>query len=74
MIDSDISIRSKAFDWLVEQKSLHGDVLPRRPLLQKGFIFQGESVPLVSAQGIFKPRIMELPLSITTSPESQYDD
>ena len=74
MFDFDISIRSKAFNWLVEQTSIHGDVLPRRPLLEKGFIFQGESVPLVSAQGIFKPRIMELPISITTSPESHYDD
>lgn len=74
MLNSDISIRSKAFDWLVEQTSIHGDVLPRRPLLERGFDFQGETVPLVSAQGIFKPRIMELPISITTSPKGPYDD
>jgi putative restriction endonuclease len=74
MVDTDIPIRTKAFDWLTEQSSIHGDVLPRRPLLEKGFIFRGENVPLLSAQGIFKPRIMNLPISITTSPESPYDD
>jgi len=32
-------------------------------------------VPLVSPQGIFKPKLLpEIPLSITTTPESPYDD
>ena len=74
MNDIDSSIRSTAFDWLAEQTSIHGDVLPRRPLLEKGFLFKDEFVPLVSAQGIFKPRLMNLPLSITTSPKGPYDD
>lgn len=50
-----------------------GDVLPRE-FLQKGFEFQGERVPLVAPQGIFKPRIMDLPLSITTTPHGPYQD
>jgi putative restriction endonuclease len=74
MNSSDASIRSKTFDWLAEQTSIHGDVLPRRPLLEKGFAFGDAVVPLVSAQGIFKPAIMDLPLSITTSPKGPYDD
>lgn len=72
-MNTDMMVRVKAFDWLAEQVDIHGDVLPRQ-LLQEGFAFQGQQVPLISPQGIFKPRIMALPLSITTSPSSPYDD
>jgi len=49
-------------------------VLPRQ-ILQKGFIHNGHRVPLLGPQGIFKPKIIpEIPLSITTSPKSPYDD
>ena len=38
-------------------------------------IWQGQRVPLVSAQGIFKPRVLpEIPLTITTSPNGAYED
>ncbi len=72
-MDNDLSIRLAAFTWLSEQTEILGDVLPRT-LLQKGFSFQSEQIPLVSPQGIFKPRAMDLPLSITTAPEGPYDD
>ena len=72
-MDRDMMIRIAAFDWLTGQIDIHGDVLPRT-LLQEGFEFQGQRVPLISPQGIFKPRIMDLPLSITTSLTSPYDD
>jgi putative restriction endonuclease len=72
-MDTDMTIRMKAFDWLASQVDIHGDVLPRT-LLQAGFEFQGQRVPLISPQGIFKPRIMDLPLSITTSFTSAYGD
>ena len=72
-MDTDLSIRLAAFKWLAEVTDAHGDVLPRS-LLAEGFQFNGERVPLIAPQGIFKPRIMELPLSITTSPEGPYDD
>jgi putative restriction endonuclease len=72
-MDTDMMIRTKAFDWLAGQVDVHGDVLPRT-LLQAGFEFQGQRVPLISPQGIFKPKIMELPLSITTSFTSPYGD
>ena len=72
-IDQDHAIRSEAFRWLTETTGIYGDVLPRT-LLQQGFNFQGERIPLVSPQGIFKPRLMELPLSIATTQQGPYQD
>ena len=72
-MDIDLQVRLAAFNWLSEQVNLHGDVLPRR-LLEQGFEFQGQRIPLVAPQGIFKPQILELPLSITTAPKGPYDD
>jgi putative restriction endonuclease len=69
----DSQIRLAAFDWLVEQVRLNNDVLPRK-LLEHGFDFRGKRIPLVSPKGIFKPRQMEYPLSITTTPRSIYKD
>jgi putative restriction endonuclease len=72
-MDTDLEVRIAAFDWLSKQVSLHGDVLPRK-LLEQGFEFQGQRLPLVAPQGIFKPKILDLPLSITTAPRGPYDD
>ncbi|MGO8942440.1 MAG: HNH endonuclease [Syntrophobacteraceae bacterium] len=72
-VDRDLAIRLATFAWLAVQTAALGDVLPRE-LLQKGFEFQGERVPLVAPQGIFKPRIMDLPLSIATIPHGPYRD
>ncbi len=48
-------------------------------MLAQGFLFEGQRVPLLGPQGIFKPRVCRLPLSITTVParedqERPYDD
>ncbi len=72
-MDIDLQVRLAAFNWLSEQVNSHGDVLPRQ-LLQQGFEFQGQRIPLVAPQGIFKPQILDLPLSITTAPKGPYDD
>ncbi len=69
----DAAIRMAAFSWLAEQVALHDDVLPL-DVLRKGFEFDGQRVPLVGPQGIFKPALAALPLSITTAPEGPYDD
>ncbi|MFW6010535.1 MAG: hypothetical protein ACOC9H_01320 [Gemmatimonadota bacterium] len=69
----DHATRAAAFDWLTEQVDRHGDVLPWT-LLREGFEVQGERVALVSMQGIFKPRQMELPLSIRSSPSGPCED
>jgi putative restriction endonuclease len=71
--DRDIAVRLEAFRWLTEAAEVHGDVLPRA-LLQEGFEFEGERIPLVAPQGIFKPRAMRFPLSITTTPKGPYHD
>lgn len=73
MDELDRQIRLSAFQWLEEQVTLHGDVLPREHLL-RGFSFGNERIPLLSPQGIFKPRLLKLPLTITTAPRGPYDD
>jgi putative restriction endonuclease len=72
-MDIDLQVRLAAFNWLSEQVTSYGDVLPRK-LLEQGFEFQGQRVPLIAPQGIFKPQILDLPLSITTAPKGPYDD
>jgi putative restriction endonuclease len=69
----DTRVRQAAFTWLTEQVELHGDVLPRSVLAQ-GFTFDGNRVPLLGPQGIFKPRVLDMPLSITAIPSGPYDD
>jgi putative restriction endonuclease len=64
----DAAVRKAAFEWLEVKCALHGSTLPR-DVLSKGFQFEGQRVPLVAPQGIFKPAVCpELPLTITTSP------
>ena len=72
-LNHDTKVRGTAFDWLSRQASVHGDVFPRNVLAQ-GFDFERRRVPVIGPQGIFKPAIMQVPLSITTSPKGPYDD
>lgn len=69
----DQRVRLEAFQYLEILSLEHGDVLPYWPL-HEGFKFDGIRVPLLGPKGIFKPRILDLPLSITTAPSSPYDD
>jgi len=58
-------IRAVAFGY-VDQLSDHGE----RPVAWadlSGFTFETERVPLVSQQGIFKPAVLDLPISIRTT-------
>ena len=50
MNDKDTVLRVAAFDWLTKMTQLHGDVLNRR-MLEQGFIFESERIPLISPQG-----------------------
>ena len=70
---SDAVVRRAAFDWLAGQVVRYDDVLPWSTLI-RGFDFRGVRVPLVSMQGIFKPKVCELPLSIRTAVDGPYDD
>lgn len=69
----DDRVRTAGFEWLSEQVVKYGDVLPRR-ILEQGYVFNGDRVPFVGPVGIFKPRILQIPLSITTVPKGPYAD
>ena len=71
--DHDAKVRTATFEWLARQVETHGEVVPR-PVLAQGLRIDGRRVPLLGPQGIFKPAIMQAPLSITTSPNGPYDD
>lgn len=71
--DTDSQVRNAAFTLLRDLTATHGDVIPFEPL-SRGLVFDGKRVPLLGPKGIFKPQILNLPLSITTSPSSPYDD
>lgn len=64
---TDAEIRQRAFQFLDELRAIHGSALPY-VALARGFEFQGTRVPLLGPQGIFKPAVLPLPLSIATAP------
>lgn len=66
-------IRLAAFQWLEEQVISYGEVLPRK-ILENGFLFRNQKITLVGPQGIWKPKIMDLPISITTVINGPYND
>lgn len=70
---ADTRIRAAAFEVLRELVDKHGDVLPRSELTE-GFMLDGRRVPFMGPQGIFKPGVMGVPLSMTTVPSGPYDD
>lgn len=63
----DLAVRMAAFEYLADRIRAHGEVLPAS-VLKDGFPYGGSQVHLKGQQGIFKPRILALPLSITTAP------
>lgn len=78
MADHDSLVRSAAFLFLEKLSEQSGGLLDRRDLV-RGFEHEGQRVPLMGPQGIFKPRVLRLPLSITTKPVEEgvprpYDD
>src|SRR5262245_51331355 len=66
-------VRLVAFDFLEGQCQVHGETLSH-DLLEKGFVFQGERVPLISPRGIHIPAFFrraglpETPISFNTTP------
>lgn len=77
-VTDDDLVRLAAFRFLDAAVARFGDELPWQ-MLTTGFEWKGRRVPLVSQQGIFKPAVCELPLSIRTTPpvagkEAPYDD
>jgi len=66
-------LRLAAFQYLDRLRLTHGDVLPWS-VLASGFSFGDIPVPLIGAAGIWKPQILDTPISITTSPKNPYGD
>lgn len=69
------AIRQQIFEWLNHKVLEYPDeVLPYQEL-KTGFIYNGNPIPLIGPQGIFKPQVIKyFPISITTSPNSPYSD
>lgn len=69
--DLDDAVRMRAFDFLSEAAHIRGELWPPvlpREILAAGFTFEGQRVPLLGPQGIFKPAALPaIPLSITTA-------
>lgn len=70
---NEYEIRLAAIDWLNQQEQIYGDVLPRT-LLEGGFEYKQNHITLIGPKGIWKPKIMSLPLSITTVFDGPYPD
>jgi putative restriction endonuclease len=69
---ADGDIRTRVFEWLTRQREGFGESLARSTL--EAFSLDGRRIPLVGPSGIWKPAACELPLSITTTFNSTYDD
>ncbi len=69
----DRAIRVAAGNWLREQTDRFGPELEWERL-RAGFRFRGMRIPLMNQRGIWKPRQLAMPLSITTSPKNPYAD
>lgn len=66
----DAAIRTAAFEFLSRVAAHQGEAWPvvERSAVATGFEFTGRRVPLIGPQGIFKPALLDMPLSITTVP------
>jgi len=73
---SEAAARMAVFDWCRDLSLRCGEVIPRAEL-QKGVPFAaatGGVIRVMGPQGIFTPKDFQFPLSITTSPDSPYND
>lgn len=63
----DERVRAAAFAFLERATVRHGETGLPWDVLRRGFQLDGESIAMVSMQGIFKPRQLHLPLTIRTT-------
>ncbi|MCB2206248.1 HNH endonuclease [bacterium] len=71
--NTDHLIRMTAFDWLGKNADPETGMITWKKLLE-GFQFDGQKIILVQQRGIVKPKQMDYPLSIRTSPKDPYGD
>lgn len=74
MVDeaTDAAVRQAAFEYMVELTRFC-DVI-HRSKLEQGFRFRDHQIPLVSPQGIFKPGMLDVPLTLTSTLSGPYSD
>lgn len=72
-VDRDWLVRQYAFRFLEDLMTRSGQVLTYRDL-QRGFEFEGEQIGLAGMPGIWKPRALDLPISIRTGWKDPYGD
>jgi len=71
-MDDDL-IRTAAFTWLKGQIDIHGEILDWSDLAN-GFMFRDQRIRLAGQSGIWKPQVMQFPISITTKFGGPYPD
>ena len=64
-------VRHAAFDWLRKQTLTEGEELSWQTIT-RGFEFEGDWVQTADRWGIYKPPLLEIPLSIRSSSTSDY--
>lgn len=72
-MENDTAIRLAVFKYLDDLRMIHGQIFPWSSL-QRGFTYKGTPVPLIGAKGIWKPKVLDFPISIATSPSRPYND
>ncbi len=77
-MELDAAFRIAVFDWLTQLTALRSDYVVTWKELSS-FRFRGERATLIGAEGIWKPRQLELPISVATAPpkpgrSAPYDD
>ena len=72
--ENDQAIRLVLFAWLEGLERSYGDMIPRTDVLEKGMPFGSGVVHVIGPRGIFKPSQLALPISLTTTPNSPYND
>jgi putative restriction endonuclease len=69
----DWQARLAAFAFVEQLTARHGEVLPWEPL-RDGVELDGRRITLIGQRGIWKPKSLDLPISISTSPRNPYGD
>ena len=72
-MNPDFQIRQAAFQWL-NAKAKNSNPILLGAELQRGFEYQGQVIHLKGARGIWKPKSMDLPISISSTIGSIYND
>lgn len=69
---TDAAVRALAFEYMERLTRFREEVYWQD--LSRGFRFRGKQVQMVSPRGIFKPGILDLPLTLTTKAGGRYRD